>query len=62
MLSKAMVARIKHVPDVAAVSVATEDVSESAQEVAVPPDAIEKEIAPVPLVPVVVILRACEYG
>ena len=62
MESLAIIALIKQVPEVDAVKVATDEVSESAQEVAVPPEAIKKEIAPVPLVPEVVILRAWEYG
>ncbi len=63
MVSVATVAEIRQVPAVDALSVAVAVVeSESVQPVAVPPAVIAKVTAPVPLFPLVLILRACEYG
>jgi len=52
------VAWTKHVPAVVALIVAIEVESESAHVIAVPPETMEYEIAPVPLPPVVVMESA----
>ena len=58
--SAAFVAWIKHVPAVVAVRVAEAVALESAHVLAVPPDAMAKVVAPVPVPPDVVIANSCE--
>ena len=56
--SAAIVALTKHVPELDAEIVAVAEVLDNAHEVAVPPDVIAKVIAPLPVDPEVVILKA----
>ena len=59
MVSAAIVAVIKQVPDELAVMVAVADVFERVQPEAVPPEAMAYVIAPLPDEPEVAIERAC---
>jgi len=60
--SPAIVAVIKHVPDVSVVKVAVADEDESKHPVAVPPGTIEYVTVPLVVPPVVELLISCEYG
>jgi hypothetical protein len=62
LVSAAIVAATKQVPEVDAVMVAVADELESAQLVALPPATIAYVIAPAPVDPEVDMERACEYG